>query len=165
MASDARRIHAESLKTPTQPRTDGVHPIDGESALKPPPIKKSVVPVFNPGNHSTFRFLPHPSNLHLEMPPSFSYEYALTELFFPFFNTNEIQLMKTCLQVRCVTRARPSARERSSGRTRQQHCLPSGTQQSSMFDKPQGRRLPRSRAMDHSIHPGDAPSSSSTTSH
>jgi len=95
------------------------------------------------------------------------YGYALTALFFLFFYTKETWLIKLCLRVRCMARARPtrSATERSDSRSCQRHCLLSGTQQSSMLHNPQERRLPRSRAMDQNAHTGDVPSSSSATSH
>jgi len=123
-------LFTEHLQTHAQLRTDGVRPMDDGSTPKSPPPKKSVEPRFNPGNHSTLRFPPHPSNLHLEMAVSFLMAMLSTPLFSPFFYMKEIRLIKMCLRVRYVTRARPSAREKSDGRSCQRHDLLAGTQQS-----------------------------------
>ncbi len=104
--------------------------MDDRSALKSPPPKKSVVPRFNPGNDSTLRFPPTPQTFILKWQRLFLWDMLLTPLFFPFCYMKEIRLIKMCLRVRYVTRARPSARERSDGRSCQRHSLLVGTQQS-----------------------------------
>ena len=131
------------------------HPID-DGALKPPPPKTTVCPRYNPGNHSIFH---NDSTLWL-CPDCFVFPFSLHE-------GNMADKIVSGLRVRGVTRARltRSARERSDGRSCQRHCLLLGTQRSSTLDSSPERPLPRSRAIDQNAHAGDAPPSSSATSH
>ena len=80
----------------------GSNPIDDGSALRPPPPKKSVVPGFNPGNHSTFR--------------NDSILWGCSDRFvFPLNLMKETWLTKVCLRVRCGARGKGASVAAASG--------------------------------------------------